>query len=61
MEYTTEFHRPLSWCARTIARSGLAIVALDEQEPTLEFIEKEEDSKGLFEVPLHLVICAVKI
>lgn len=59
--YTSGFHRPLSWYASVIAQSGLAIVALAEPEPTQEFIEKESDSPGFAEVPLHLVICALKL
>lgn len=53
-------HRPLSWYAKTIARAGLVITDLEEPEPTLEFMEKEADTPGFLEVPLHLVISAMK-
>lgn len=59
--FTIAYHRPLSWYARVIAKSGLAITSLEEPEPTEEFFEKESDSAGFLEVPLHLVIGAVKI
>ena len=44
----------------SFARNGMAIVALDEPMPTGEFLENEEDAKGFLEVPLHLVIEAVR-
>jgi ubiquinone/menaquinone biosynthesis C-methylase UbiE len=65
--YTRGFHRPLSWYARTIRSSGMAITALEEPEPTREFVEEEQrkpgdlDGAGFREVPLHLVIEAVKL
>jgi ubiquinone/menaquinone biosynthesis C-methylase UbiE len=65
--FTREFHRPLSWYARVLSSSGMAITALEEPEPTKEFLEKEAekegdlDSKGFLEVPLHLVIEATKL
>jgi hypothetical protein len=34
---------------------------LEEPEPTMEFMEKEEDALGFVEVPLHLVFEAVKL
>jgi hypothetical protein len=59
--YTTSFHRPLSWYARVLRASGLAITALEEPEPTEEFLEKEHDCAGFLEVPLHLVLGAIKL
>ena len=65
--YTRGHHRPLSWYARTLSSHGLAITALEEPEPTKEFIEEERkrpgdlDGEGFQEVPLHLVIEAVKL
>ena len=60
-KYTQSFHRPLNWYARMLSSNGLLITALEEPEPTEEFLEKEEDSPGFLEVPLHLVIEATKI
>jgi SAM-dependent methyltransferase len=66
-EYTTGYHRPLNWYARTLSANGLAITALEEPEPSREFIEKEQekpgdlDGLGFLEVPLHLVFEAVKL
>ena len=60
-KYTPSYHRPLNWYARILASNGLTITALEEPEPTDEFLEKEEDSSGFIEVPLHLVFEAVKL
>jgi ubiquinone/menaquinone biosynthesis C-methylase UbiE len=59
--YTRSFHRPLSWYARVLRASGLAITALEEPEPTEEFLEKERDGAGFLEVPLHLVLEAIRL
>ena len=64
--YTISYHRPLSWYAGVLHSKGLAIIALEEPEPTNEFVEKEReggdlDGPGLLEVPLHLVIEAIKL
>ena len=60
-KYTKSFHRPLNWYARILSNNGLAITALEEPEPTEEFLEKEEDASGFLEVPLHLVFEAIKM
>ncbi|MHB1868145.1 MAG: class I SAM-dependent methyltransferase [Nitrososphaerales archaeon] len=60
-KYTRSFHRPLNWYARVLRDNGLAIMALEEPEPTEEFLSKDEDSLGFLEVPLHLVIEAIKL
>jgi ubiquinone/menaquinone biosynthesis C-methylase UbiE len=66
-KYTRAFHRPLNWYARVLSANGLAITALEEPAPTKEFLEAEAkkkgdlDSPGFLEVPLHLVIEAVKL
>ena len=65
--YTMGYHRPLNWYARALNSKGLAITALEEPAPTEEFIEKEQGQQGdlngagFQEVPLHLVIEAVKL
>lgn len=67
LQYTTGHHRPLGWYARVLNSKGLAITALEEPEPTKEFVEREQekpgdlDGAGFQEVPLHLVIEAVKL
>lgn len=58
--WTRGYHRPLNWYARVLKLYGLAITALEEPEPTVEFLEMESDSKFFLEVPLHLVIDALK-
>ena len=59
--YTPSFHRPLSWYARALGASGMAIAALEEPEPTEEFLEKESNGAAFREVPLHLVFEAIKL
>ncbi len=66
-KYTRAFHRPLNWYARVLRSNHLAITALEEPVPTREFLEKEKekegdlDAPGFLEVPLHLVLEAVKL
>jgi ubiquinone/menaquinone biosynthesis C-methylase UbiE len=60
-KFTQSFHRPLGWYARVLRSNGLAITALEEPEPTEEFLVKEEDGSGFIEVPLHLVFEAIKL
>ena len=61
-KYTRAFHRPLNWYARVLRSNGLSIVALEEPEPTKELLDKEDPitAAGFQEVPLHLVIEAIK-
>ena len=65
--YTKSFHRPLNWYARTFHSNGLAITALEEPEPSSEFVREEQknpgdfDGLGFLEIPLHLVIEAIKL
>ena len=65
--YTTSFHRPLGWYAKVLRRNGLAITALEEPAPSKEFIEEEQkqqgdlDGEGFQQVPLHLVIEALRL
>lgn len=61
-KFTRSFHRPLNWYARILSSNGLAITALEEPEPTKEFLQAEDyvTSLGFLEVPLHLVIQASK-
>ncbi|MDG6986125.1 MAG: methyltransferase domain-containing protein [Nitrososphaerota archaeon] len=61
------YHRPLNWYARALSSNGLAITALEEPGPTPEFTKNVQekpgdmDGAGFQEVPLHLVIEAVRI
>ena len=61
-KYTRSFHRPLNWYARVLRSNGLSIVGLEEPEPTKELLDKEDPiaAVGFLEVPLHLVIEAIK-
>lgn len=60
-KFTQSYHRPLNWYARILSSNGLTITALEEPEPTDEFLENEEDGSGFIEVPLHLVFEAIKL
>jgi ubiquinone/menaquinone biosynthesis C-methylase UbiE len=58
---TTGYHRPMSWYARVLRDSGFLIRSLEEPEPTKEFIEGSPQGPYVVEIPLHLVIEAVKV
>ncbi len=58
---TVGYHRPLSWYARVLHESGLLIRSLDEPEPTQEFLDASPQGSYLVEIPLHLIIEAVKV
>jgi hypothetical protein len=51
----------LNWYAKLFKTCGLAITSLEEPEPTPEFLEKENDGRFFLEVPLHIVLEALKI
>lgn len=57
---TIGYHRPLAWYARALRDGGLLIRSLEEPEPTQEFIEGSPQGPFITEIPLHLVIEAVK-
>jgi len=57
---TTGYHRPLSWYAQVLREAGLLIQSLEEPAPTPEFIEGSTQGSYFDEIPLHLVLEAVK-
>ena len=57
---TLAYHRPLSWYARAFAEAGLLLRGLEEPEPTREFVEGSPQGPFVVEIPLHLVLEAVK-
>lgn len=57
---TTGYHRPLTWYSRALRDAGLLIRALDEPEPTREFVEGSPQGPFIAGIPLHLVIEAIK-
>jgi ubiquinone/menaquinone biosynthesis C-methylase UbiE len=59
--YTRAYHRPLSWYFRTLRASGLVVAALEEPEPTEEFLASSEQGSWIAEIPLHCVIEAWKV
>ncbi|HVA92389.1 MAG TPA: class I SAM-dependent methyltransferase [Chloroflexota bacterium] len=58
--YTRAYHRPLSWYFRAFRASGLAVTALEEPEPTEEFLAGSPQGPWIAEIPLHCVIEARK-
>lgn len=59
--YTRAYHRPLSWYFRVLRAASLVVAALEEPEPTEEFMASEEQGPWIVEIPLHCVIEAWKI
>lgn len=58
---TRAYHRPLSWYFRALRTAGLVVAALEEPEPTEEFLANSEQGAWIAEIPLHCVIEAWKI
>ncbi len=59
--YTRAYHRPLSWYFHTLRASGLLVAALEEPEPTEEFLAHSPQGQWIAEIPLHCVIEAWKV
>jgi len=59
--YTKSFHRTLSTYSRYLREAGFAIVRLEEPAPLPELLEKSPEGPMIQEVPLHLVIGAVRV
>ena len=58
---TRTHHRPLSWYFRTLRAAGLVVAALEEPEPTEEFLASSSQGPWIAEIPLHCVIEAWKV
>lgn len=59
--YTRNHHRPLSWYFRALRASSLVVAALEEPEPTEEFLAGSPQGAWIAEIPLHCVLEAWKI
>jgi hypothetical protein len=59
--YTRAHHRPLSWYFRNLRAAGLVVAALEEPEPTEEFLTHSEQGSWIAEIPLHCVIESWKV
>jgi 2-polyprenyl-3-methyl-5-hydroxy-6-metoxy-1,4-benzoquinol methylase len=59
--YTQAYHRPLSWYFRALRAANLVVAALEEPEPTEEFLANSEQGPWIAEIPLHCVIEAWKV
>ena len=58
---TPAYHRPLSWYFQAFRRAGFVITALEEPEPTDEFIQGSPQGPWIAEIPLHCVFEALKL
>lgn len=58
---TTGYHRPLSWYADALREAGFLIRSLEEPAPTDEFIRTSPQGAYIAEIPLHLVIEALRV
>lgn len=58
---TRAHHRPLSWYFRALRAAGLVVAALEEPEPTEEFLASSAQGAWIAEIPLHCVIEAWKL
>jgi ubiquinone/menaquinone biosynthesis C-methylase UbiE len=59
--YTHAYHRPLFWYFRTLRAAGLVVAALEEPEPTEEFLASSKQGPWIAEIPMHCVIEAWKV
>jgi len=59
--YTRAYHRPLSWYFSAFRSAGLVVAALEEPEPTAEFLAGSPQGPWIAEIPLHCVIEAWKL
>lgn len=58
---TIAYHRPLSWYVHALRAAGLLISALEEPEPTEEFLVSSDQGPWIAEIPLHCVLEAWKV
>ena len=58
---TREYHRPLSWYFRALKSAGFVVTALEEPDPTEEFLEKDDQGQWIAQIPMHCVIEARKL
>jgi len=58
--YTKSYHRTLATYARILREAGFVIVRLEEPAPLAEVLEKSDQGPMIAEIPLHLVVEAVR-
>ncbi|MSQ14505.1 MAG: class I SAM-dependent methyltransferase [Dehalococcoidia bacterium] len=58
---TRAYHRPLSWYFRALKQAGFVVTALEEPEPTDEFLEKDDQAQWIAQIPVQCVIEARKL
>jgi ubiquinone/menaquinone biosynthesis C-methylase UbiE len=58
---TTGYHRPLSWYAHALRDAGFLIQSLEEPSPSEEFVKTSPQGRYVADIPLHLVIEAVRV
>jgi len=57
---TVSFHRTLTTYSRYLRDAGLAIAELDEPSPEPEMLRSSSQGAYLKEIPLHLIVAAVR-
>jgi len=58
---TTGYHRPLSWYARALRDASLLIQSLEEPSPSQAFVEGSSEGTYIAQIPVHIVIEALKV
>jgi ubiquinone/menaquinone biosynthesis C-methylase UbiE len=59
---TLSYHRPLSWYFQALRAAGMVVAALEEPEPTQEFLASDpQQGAWIAEIPLHCVFEAWKL
>jgi ubiquinone/menaquinone biosynthesis C-methylase UbiE len=59
--HTLSYHRPLPTYFHYLRDSGFAVLRLEEPSPLPEAVRKSPQGRYLLEIPLHLVIEAVRL
>jgi SAM-dependent methyltransferase len=58
--YTLSYHRPLSTYFRYLRAAGLVVAGVEEPLPRPEAVRKSHQGAYMLEIPLHLVVDAVR-
>jgi len=59
--YTLSYHRPLPTYFRYLREAGLAVLRVEEPVPQAEALRKSPQGPYMLEIPLHLVVDAVRL
>ncbi len=59
--YTQSYHRPLSTYFRYLRGAGMVVAGVEEPVPRPEAVRKSPQGAYMLEIPLHLVVDAVRL